>query len=288
MENTGAGYPVAAGYLDHLTASDVRLLAALSGLPGDELVRRPDVLLRTISSSDTAARLLPRQGTAGDALMLASPFLVFAVALHRVTAEVASSRYLPEWTGPRQRLPVFVGEELTRYAADDRHRLFLAELLASYAQVMSGSYLERTRVGWRRRRWSELDPVALAGLLVTVPAEQRSGIFRRLGDLALFLTGVFPDHTALHGFGPVRTAQLLRSVGAPGQAADAAPVTMLEQLGVRWYRLAADSAIATTAQTRLVREVADRFAAARRVLNLLADRYLMPARNPWFSDPRTG
>src|SRR6266540_1530599 len=111
--------------------------------------------------------------------------------------------FVGEWAGPRQRLPVFDVATLRDFLAAPARRLFLAELLASYVHVASGSVLVQTRRGWRRQRFSELDPVRLAALLDVVPAGERVGIYRRLGDLALFLTGVFPDHTATRAFAPV-------------------------------------------------------------------------------------
>src|SRR5262249_10913255 len=131
-------------------------------------------------------------------------------------------------------------------------RFFLTELLASYTRVASGSVLVATRRGFRRQRFSELDPVRLAGLLDVVPDAERPGVFRRLGDLALFLTGVFPDYVARRGFGPVDRVRLARSSttpsGPPGarRQSGARPVigdddnavALLGQLGRRWYRAA--------------------------------------------------
>jgi hypothetical protein len=58
-----------------------------------------------------------------------------------------------------------------------------------------------------------------------------------------------------------------------------------EYLGARWYRAARDLAPAATARIVVVGDVADRFRQARRVLNLLADRYLLTADKPWFEQP---
>jgi hypothetical protein len=55
-------------------------------------------------------------------------------------------------------------------------------------------------------------------------------------------------------------------------------VVLLELLGRRWYRLAWAGAPAL----EVVGEVADRFAEARRVLNLVAYRYLSGHRERWF------
>ena len=51
-------------------------------------------------------------------------------------------------------------------------RFFFVELLASYTHVVSGSTWTATRRGWRRRRFSELDPVQLAGLLGVVDLQE--------------------------------------------------------------------------------------------------------------------
>ena len=53
----------------------------------------------------------------------------------------------------------------------------------------------------------------LASLLHIVPEDERPGVYRRLSDLALFLTGVFPDHTEMRGLGPHDEGRLLRLSG---------------------------------------------------------------------------
>jgi hypothetical protein len=165
--------------------------------------------------------------------------------------------------------------------------LFLAQLLASYTHVASGTVFVATHRGYRRQRFSELDPVRLAALLDVVTEAERPGIYRRLGDLALFLTGIFPDHTATSGFGSVAESRLLRAGRlSPGAIDDPGAVELLELLGQRWYRLAA-SAVPTPRphDLEVVAELSDRFAQARRVLNMITDRYLWPARDGWFGRP---
>src|SRR5262249_10641218 len=135
-------------------------------------------------------------GAASDEpLLRASPFLTFALVVHRGWAELRHATYVHEWVGPRERLPVLGGDDLPEFCPAGDRRLFLTELLASCTRVASGSTYVRTARGWRRRRFSELDPLRLASLLDAVPEAERPGIYRRLGDLALFLTGVFPDRT---------------------------------------------------------------------------------------------
>jgi hypothetical protein len=263
-------------YLEHLGEADLRLLGRIAGADPPRLRRDPGRVVALLDRPRSPTRCCPADRGAGTDVGVWSPFLVFAVAVHRAAAEVARTGHLPEWTGPRQRVPRLLGPGAPSLLAEPRFRLFLAELLASYARVRSGAYLRRTARGWRRTRYSELDPVRLAGLLDAVPAAERAGVYRRLGDLALFLSGAFPDHLWLHGFGSVDAVRLLRTVGLPAERADAGAVALLELLGGRWYRAASGGVAVPTGRAGVVGEVAARFGEARRALTLVVDRYLWP------------
>ena len=129
----------------------------------------------------------------------------------------------------------------------------------------------------------------LAGLLEVTPEESRPGIYRRLGDVSLFIAGVFPDYAADGALGRIDVARLLRSARVPAAERDglaAAPaLDLLEYLGARWYRAALVAAPVRTARLAVVGEVAGRFLQARRILNHLADRCLLGPDSPWFGPP---
>jgi hypothetical protein len=278
-------HAAAAGWLEHLPDRDLALLARVAGRGGAgpavaRLRAQPGLVEELLADPATYAAVFERQ--TADPLLVASPFLVFALAVARTAAELETATFVPERVGPRQRVVVFEAAALRGFLASSARRLFLAELLASYVHLASGSVWVRTGRGWRRRRYNELDPVRLAGLLDVVPEADRAGIWRRLGDLALFLTGVFPDHAGQAVFGPVRTARLRRAAGLPAGDGPDDAVALLEHLGRRWYRLAGRAAAAPTAGLAVVGEVADRFGQARRVLNLLTDRHLFAHRARWF------
>src|SRR5207245_4720957 len=114
--------------------------------------------------------------SSAEALVLVSPFLAFGVAVHRAVADLAGMDYLPERSGPRQRVPVFDTPELRDFLGSAARRLFLTELLASFTRVASGRYPVRSGGRLRMRRFSELDPVRLAGMIEAVPEEFRPGI----------------------------------------------------------------------------------------------------------------
>ena len=249
---------------------DPRLFEAVFGRPRTEAGQTPGRISGQISGQ------LP-----------VSPFLAFAVAVHRAAADLSALGHLPERSGMRQRIPVFDTPQLRDFLSSASRRLFLTELLASFTRVTSGRYWVRSGGRVRARRYSELDPVRLAGLLDAVPDESRPGVYRRLGDVSLFLAGVFPDYPAT--FGPVDVSRLLRTARVPAGDRDglatASPIDLLEYLGARWYRAALTLAPVRTAGLDVVGEVADRFRYARRILNHLADRYLLGPDNPWFAAP---
>jgi hypothetical protein len=291
---------VGSEYASHLTDADLALLASAAAAqrdtgaatgPVDGLRLRADpaALLRLLEHPGVSRAVLDQGEGAPGRAVPASPFLVFAVFVQRATAELASADHVPERTGPRQRVPLFDAPALRDFLAAPARRLFLAELLASFTRVASGRYLARSGGRARARRFSELDPVRLAGLLDAVPQAERPGVYRRLGDVALFLTGVFPDYASSRALGPVNAARLLRAARLPAAQQErlaAAPgIELLEHLGARWYRTARDLAPVATARLTVVGEVADRFRQARRVLNHVADRYLFPPGNPWFTQP---
>jgi hypothetical protein len=296
---------VGSEYASHLTGTDMRLLASVaagataavdpaagSGEEADAvtLLRRdPGALLALLEDRRVFQAVLAVGGDRSGHALLVSPFLVFAVAVHRAAAELAGVGYVAERTALRQRVPLFDAPALRDFLDEPARRLFLAELLASFTRIGSGRYQVRSGGQVRTRRFSELDPVRLAGMLEAVPDAERPGVYRRLGDVTLFLAGVFPDYAASHALGPVNVSRLLHAASVPAADAErlstAPAIELLEYLGARWYRAAQDLAPVRTARLGVVAEVADRFRQARRVLNHVADQYLFPAGNSWLPQP---
>jgi hypothetical protein len=296
---------VGSEYASHLTETDMRVLASVAagagagpdpaGTAGEEtaavtrLRQDPAALFALLEDPRVFHAVLADGQDRSGHTPPVSPFLVFAVAVHRAAAELAGVRYVAERTAPRQRVPLFDAPALRDFLAEPARRLFLTELLASFTRIGSGRYQVRSGGQVRTRRFSELDPVRLASMLEAVPAAERSGVYRRLGDVALFLAGVFPDYAAAHALGPVNVSRLLNAARVP--AADAErlatvpAIDLLECLGARWYHAARDLALVRTARLVVVAEVADRFCQARRVLNHVADRYLFQAGNSWLPRP---
>src|SRR5437762_13472707 len=224
-------------YLEHLSDADLAVLAG-AGEPGRAARPDPERIEALIDSPAVYRALF---GTPGrDPLLRGSPFLLFAGLVHRAARDLAAASFVEEWVSPRQRVPVFDVGGLREFGADPLRRFFLAELLASYTHVSSGSVLVQTTRGWRRRRFSELDPVRLVELAEAVPDAERPSVYRRLGDLSLFLSGIFPDYAAEQLVVERQRDRLERALAAPDRerAEHHGGIWLLERLGRRAYRAA--------------------------------------------------
>src|SRR5436190_1206282 len=102
-------------YRDHLTAGDLAVLADVGA--GRSLTN--------VLSSPELERIV--FGPDADPRRAVSPFLTFAVAVHRVADDLAHAAYINEWIGPGQRVPVFAVEPLRRLLTDPARRLFLIQ-----------------------------------------------------------------------------------------------------------------------------------------------------------------
>lgn len=283
-------------YLEHVTDDDLSLLIKAAGIKAKDhakviaLLRHEPMALDQLLSHPAVYQWLFRSGDDRPYLRI-SPMVAFSVLVHRTARELADVTFVQEWTAPRQRLPVFAVEGMRRFLADRKLRFYLADLLASFTRVVGVSVFVDTPRGRRRQRYNELDPVTLASLALTVKGRDRSVIYRRLGDVALFLTGVFPDYTGRHRLRPVDLERLARvaqvnsiDLAAFGEAGPTDPfgvISLYEHLGQRWYRLAAE----TSGTSDGLLAVADQFREGRRILNYLADRHLHHIRCEWFPEP---
>jgi hypothetical protein len=279
-------------YRERLSDADLAVLAEAAGEPGPAR----DRVARLRSDPDRIATLIERPrayqvmfGSGAEAgLVFASPHLAFSVLFAAVSRELATVPFVREWVAPRRSVPIFDVVALRTFAEDHMRRLFLTDVLSSYTHVASGPVWIRTGRTWTRRRFSELDPMHLIRLIDATPDDRRDVLYRRLGDLSLFLSGVFPDHAAGSLFGG-KVATAWRAIG--GDSADGGadlgepggPIQVLEWLGRRSYRMVATDAVpGRLGMAGVLEDVAEGFSQARRVLNFLTERHLFPIRDGWF------
>ncbi|MBX6378000.1 MAG: hypothetical protein IRY95_05560 [Clostridia bacterium] len=284
-------------YREHLSDADLAFLVETVGSGGMapaqvvELLRDKPDLVDILLDDPRLFHRLTAPGEGEAALVRVSPFLLFTVFLRQAQRDLRASLYTQEWVGPRVRVPVFDVEDLRRFVADRERQDYLADLLASYTRVASGTVWFRTARGLRRRRVSELDLERLVALLEVADDDQRFLLYRRLGDLTLFLSGVFADYVGgrrrwfwRRGTAPDAWRRAGATMAAVEDAATA--IELLETLGERYYALAAEHPRAgQSGLQRVLAGLSQNFRLARRVLNFVADRYILPFRAQWFPTP---
>jgi hypothetical protein len=262
-------------YLDGLTERDVGTLASIVGVETDglaaELRRRPWWIHDLLARPDVFEKVLDRHSHPAD---IVSPFLLFSVLVHKTAEDLREATYVNEWIGPRSRMPLFDVAPLQEFVDDPGRTFFLAALLSSFATPESPPV--------------PAGPFDLYGLALWLDQAfpgDRVVLLRRLGDLSLFLTGMFPDHTGARPLRPVDAERLGRTVGMTAEEMLAlcdrsvlSPgLDALESLGSRWYK----AAVLGDGTPQVVGDVGSRFRSARRVLNHLADRYLYRLDTGW-------
>jgi hypothetical protein len=261
-----------------LSERDLQTLAGITGTTAEglaaELRRRPWAIHDLFADPDVLDTVLDRHAHPANVV---SPFLLFSVLAHAAAAELREATYVSDWAGMRTRLPVFDVEPVHEFLEDAGRLSFLAGLLASYVAPRPAPVPA-----------DPLDIESLAAWLDQATPTDRVLLLRQLGDLALFLTGVFPDRTGPQVIAPTLAERLGSSVEMTSEeilalcdrGSIAPGIEALETLGSRWYTAAAQEDLSTPA---VVIDVAHRFRSARRVLNHLSDRWLYEVDLNWGS-----
>ena len=253
--------------LDRFTDRDLATIAAATSTSvealADQLRLRPWTAADLLASDEVFDAVMDRQTHPAD---LVSPFLLFAVLVHRSASELRDASFVNEWAGMKVRLPVFDIASVHDFLTDPARVMFLARLLTAFAGPRSFPVPVDDR----------FDLVSIAGWLDAVSETDRVVLYERLGDLALFLSGVFPDRTGSAWIAPTDAERLGKTVDLDSQAilglCDSLGLGGLdayETLGSEWYRVVSSSRPAP-----MIADVSYRFRAARRVLNHVADRFL--------------
>jgi hypothetical protein len=264
-----------ASYLNGLSQRDV---ATLAGIVGDDPTRlisrihsRPWSIHDLLGDASVFKAVTDGQSHPTTAV---SPFLLFAVLVHRVAEDLRGATHVNDWCGPRSRLPVFDVAPLQEFLEDPGRMFFLVSILASFAVPEPPPVPA-----------DPFDLGDLASWLDSVIATDRTKLLRRLGDLALLMAGVFPDSAGAKPLAPPEAKRLGRTVGMTGQElldlcdyGHMAPgLEALESLGARWY----GAAVIERGMPPVLADIASRFRAARRVLNHLTDSYLYRIQPNW-------
>ena len=272
---------------ERFTDHDLRFVAETVGAGGGTADARPyaDLPARLRAQPDLLDvmleddRLVDRLLGDEQALLRVSPRLVFSVLLRRVVRDLHQKPYTVERSAD-ETIAVFDATQVRRFIAEPAIWQYLVSMLTSFVRNESVTVLIPRRGHYVRRRFNTSsledmidlsgladrlqpplgdDAVASRRLAPLLRGDAVPWIFRRIGDIALFQSGIFP-----------------RSLGWAARPARerAVPRTLAsyEEQGRRFYRLAATRT--RDDPGRVLEALSEEFHAARKSLELLADRYL--------------
>jgi len=213
-----------------------------------------------------------------NVLVQLSPWLFFTVLLRRARREMQRETFTVEERA-RQKVVLFDADQVTDLLAQDDVLDYLAWMLASFTRVDSVTVRYQVREGvWRSFRTSELNVEGMTRLAQAADEPFRFEPYKRVADVCLFLTGMFPEFVeAQHRYpwsGQVRPGVRGRAVVSRED---------YEAHGRAFYRLAAEHEMARMeGLDETLMSLSEHFILAEKPLRFLANRYLEFARHKLF------
>src|SRR6516165_8079341 len=183
----------------HLTESDLRFVVetvATSRRDYDhivDLVRGKEDLLEPMLEDP---KLMERLFREEEALVQISPHLLFSVLLRRLRKELDKEAYILDVDARRKRIPIFESPAVAEMLSDKKVRDYLAEMLYSFTRTNDGIIYWKELGTWHKRRFSDIDIDDMIEL-ARIDPEMRPRLYKRIADIALFLSGIFPEHAVL-------------------------------------------------------------------------------------------
>ena len=215
-------------------------------------------------------RIFARVMTDEEIFLRISPALYFEVLLRRALVELEQAVYTLEYDRAGT-IPVFDTSAVVELLARRGVVGYLADMLSSFTRVRVSVTAVRVRRGiWRRVRTSDMDIDSLVRMCSTAEPEQRFAFYKRIADVCLFVSGLFP-HSA-------RGVQRSSTTGVLGSTPAARSRRSLEeyvQEGRRFYELAAEHPAARALElTGVLGLLGENFTTATKPLRFIASHYL--------------
>jgi len=247
-----------------LTEADLRFLVesvATTRRDYDHIIQlirdKPDIVDEMLDDPKLSDRLL----NSSEAFAQVSAWFFFTVLLRCVCRDLEQRTFIYEIGANGQRIPIFEAENVAELLAERTTREYLADMLAAFTRANSAQVFWEENGILRQRDFNDTDMDDMIAVANLVQKESRPALFKRIADIALFLSGIYPDHTPLFIACPrnaFRGRRTLQDYEAEGR---------------RFYELAAREMdplhIRTACWT-----LSGHFTLARHALNTLSDRYL--------------
>ena len=224
-------------------------------------------------------KVLKRVADDDEILLKISPFLFFEILLRRTATDLSQVSYTLEKTST-MRIPVFDAREVADLLNRAPLLLYLADMLSSFTRVESYAISFREKKGiWRKIRFSDLDIESLISFSEAVEDEHRLAFYKRIGDLCLFVLGIFPDFVVREHRYPFSGELRPRIRGKKRIRPED-----YEQEGRKFYKLAAEHQSANALElSDVFWALYENFQKAKKPLNFIAENYLYHKRHQLFA-----
>lgn len=240
-----------------------------------ERLMRDETQLETMLDED---RLFRRLMGEENALIHISPWLFFTVLLRRAWRDLEQEAFTIEQRG-RQKVVLFDADRVVQLLSQEPVRHYLATMLASFTRIESVTVLTELRPGtWRAYRTNELDIEGMVRYSQTLDKAFRFVPYKRIGDVCLFLTGMFPEYINDRYRYPVSGQLRPRMRGRLVRK-----VEDYEAYGQAFYQTAAEHEVARReGLDDVLITLSEHFILAEKPLAFVAKRYLQFARHTLF------
>jgi hypothetical protein len=222
--------------------------------------------------------IFDRLMTTENLMVQISPWLFFYILLRRARKDLEKEAFTMERRS-RQKIVIFDTEQAADLLDQEAIPDYLASLLASFTRIASMTV--RVQLGrgvWRRYRTNELDVEGLMRYAAALDEPHRFEPYKRIGDVCLFLSGMFPEHIESQHRYPV--SRQIRP-GMKGRLLQSRED--YEHYGQVFYRRAAEHERAEVGGLGDVLVIlSENFVLAEKPLSFLAGRYLRATRHKLF------
>ena len=154
-------------------------------------LREDDDLLEAMLNDD---RLFENLMENPDGFLNISARLFFTVLLNRTRSDLRKQTFTFERDN-RYSVVIFDSSAVLEFLDDPIVRAYLAAVLASFVRIETRTvYVRVQRTVLRKIRVNDFDIDSLIEYSKLVGEEQQTLLWKRIGDICLFLVGVFSDH----------------------------------------------------------------------------------------------
>ncbi len=196
--------------------------------------------------------------------------LFFEILLRKAIRDLSKQRFTIEKTRTME-IPVFDAEAVVALFASQPLDRYLAHMLTTFTKVESFSFSFRDGKGFRRKiRFNDMDIESLKAFCDVVEDDLKFGLYKRIGDICLFILGIFPDF-AVQDLRYPHSGEIRPQI--PGHLRIGPDD--YEQEGQKFYKLAAGHQYAERLEMAdMFTVLHENFNTVRKPLNFIAEHYL--------------